>query len=151
MGNPTFIAGLVEKRAAVERELAETQKPVLERRNDIRQIDEVLKVQAANVQAAKMVATRHSRSRFFVSGELSCRCLEALREASDGSVTAVDVAVRAARDKRLNEANADLKADFTRRIMTTKKALRLRGTVEKRGVGAVAQWHLAPRSRDVAE
>jgi hypothetical protein len=101
MENASLIAALVMKRNEAERDIAALKKQVTARRSEMYQIECAIKVLTPDLRTARLIATRHARSKFFPSGELSRRCQDALREAAGAWITAEDIAVIAMRDKGL--------------------------------------------------
>ncbi len=78
-----------------------------------------------------------------VTGGLTRRCLDALREA--GEPAAIDaIAVSALRDKGLDAEDKALRADFGRRFLRTLNRLLQRGAVTKVGYGVGRRWGLPP-------
>lgn len=141
MENAELIAALMAKRNEAERDLISMRKRMAERRSEMHQIDRVIKVLTPDLRTARLIATRHARSKFFASGELSRRCLDAVREASGAWVTADDIARRAMQDKGFDPAD-EIRDDFTRRLLWTLNRLLLRGAVQKDGWGTAARWKL---------
>ena len=144
MENATLIAALVERRTGAEREIEALKKQVAARRSDLHQIDCAIKVLTPDLRTARLIATRHARSKFFVSGELSRRCQDALREAAGAWVTAEDIAASAMRDKGLDPADGEIRGDFTRRLLWTLNRFFVRKAVVKQGWGTAARWR-APK------
>lgn len=140
MENAALIAALLAKRTEAERDIIALKKQVTARRSDLDQIDRAIQVLTPDLRTARLIATRHARSRFFVSGELSRRCQDGLREAEGGWITAEDIAIAAMRDKGLNVADSEIRGDFTRRLLWTLNRFFLRGAAEKEGWGTAARW-----------
>jgi hypothetical protein len=82
------------------------------------------------------------RSRNFAEGELTRRCLDALRMADGHLVAAEDIALAAMQDKGLDPADRATRSDFIRRMRYTLTSLRAKGLVEKVGHGLGARWKL---------
>ncbi len=140
MNNTELIAGLVNKREEALREIDQLKKQVLGVRHDLYQIEKAIAVLTPSLTAARRIATRHARSRYFTSGELSRRCQDALRLAGGAWITAEDIAVQAMREKALDPADGELRKDFTRRLLWTLNRFVVRGAVAKEGWGTAARW-----------
>jgi hypothetical protein len=89
---------------------------------------------------AKREVTQWSRSVHFVTGELTRRCQQALREAEGKPVTADELAILAMREKGLRIGDGELRADITRRFIWTLNRMMGRKAVVKEGYGAEARW-----------
>ena len=74
MENASLIAALMAKRNEAEQDIAALKKKVAARRSDLHQIDCAIIVLTPDLRTARLIATRHARSKFFASGELSRRC-----------------------------------------------------------------------------
>ena len=142
MDNAELIAGLVAKREEALREIDRLKRDVLGVRHDLYQIEKAIAVLTPSLTAARRIATRHARSRYFTSGELSRRCQDALRLAGEAWITAEDIALTAMRDKALDPADAELRGDFTRRLLWTLNRFVIRGAVVKEGWGTAARWRV---------
>ena len=142
MENASLIAALMAKRNEAEHDIAALKKQVNGRRSDLHQIDRAIKVLTPDLRTARLIATRHARSKFFVSGELSRRCQDALREAQGGWITAEDIARKAMTDKGLDPVDDEILDDFTRRLLWTLNRFFLRQAVIKDGWGTAARWRL---------
>ena len=140
MDNAELIAGLVQKRDEAEQEVTRLKQSILQQRSEIYQIEKAIAVLTPSLTAARRIATRHARSRYFTSGELSRRCQDALRLAGGAWITAEDIALTAMRDKALDPADAELRGDFTRRLLWTLNRFVIRGAVTKDGWGTAARW-----------
>jgi hypothetical protein len=81
------------------------------------------------------------RSAYFGRNELTRRIRDMLRE--KGSITAVEVAAQAMRDKGLDpDADKKLRVNFSQRILTSLHDLRKAGEVIKSGDGRGVRWRL---------
>lgn len=141
MEDAPVIAGLLEKRAEIERAIAELERQIRKHRADRAQLDATIGLFAPNVVEAKRRTTRFKRSVYFVTGELTRRCLDALREAGE-PVTIEAIAIATLRDKGLDVDDKALRVDFERRFLWTLNRMLLRGAVTKDGYGAGARWGL---------
>lgn len=143
MENAELIAGLVARRDEAERDIKALKKQIIARRSDLTQIDPAIRVLSPNLRNARLISTRHARSKFFVSGELTRRCQDALREASGAPITDEDIALTAMRDKLLDSSDTVINEDFTKRLLWTLNRLLLRGAVVKEGWGTATKWTLS--------
>ncbi len=81
---------------------------------DIAKLDGTIGLFAPDVVAAKRRATRFKRSAYIITGELTRRCMDVLRET--GEPVAIDaIAVATLRDKGLDPSDKALREDFGRR------------------------------------
>ena len=142
MENPDIIAALLAKRAEIGNAIAELQRQERKRKAEMVQLDATIKLFAANVTLAKREATKFSRSVHFVVGELSRRCMQALREANGQPVTADALAVAAMREKGLDLGDGELRQDIGRRFLWTLARMVPRKVVVKEGWGGDARWRL---------
>lgn len=140
MENDELIAGLVAKREEAQKTLIALRKQAAAKKDEISKLDQAIHVLAPDMRSARRIATRHARSRHFVSGELSRRCRDAIREADGAGVTAEDIALQAMRDKGIPESNTELREDFTKRLLWTLNRFMLKGDVLKEGWGTAARW-----------
>jgi hypothetical protein len=81
MENSELISGLIAKREEALNDIVVLKKQILVKRADLKAIESAIAVVTPSIAAAKRIATRHARSRYFTSGELSRRCQDALRNA----------------------------------------------------------------------
>jgi multidrug resistance efflux pump len=142
MEEAAVISGLLEKRAELERSIAELERQIRMRRAEIGQLDSTICMFAPSIIDAKRQATRFKRSAHFLTGELTRQCQDSLREAKGRLITATEIAVTALHQKGLNSGDAELKADFTKRIAWTLNRMLRSGAVVKHGYGMAALWGL---------
>ena len=91
---------------------------------------------------AKRQATRFKRSAHFLTGELTRLCQDSLRQSHGRLVTSTEMAVTALHAKGLDAGDAELRADFVKRIHWTLTRMLRRGAVLKEGYGMAARWGL---------
>ena len=98
--------------------------------SDVAHVDATLRVLDPDleIETLPVRGPRPKRSKYFSHGEISRRCLEALRNApGDGWLSGDDIAVQAMRDKKLDpERDRRLRTDFVRRILQTLDSLERR-------------------------
>ncbi|MHB1304137.1 MAG: hypothetical protein ACYCZB_11795 [Acidiphilium sp.] len=140
MENASLIAALMTKRNEAEQDIVALKKRVAARRSEMHRIDCAIKVLTPSLRNARLIATRHARSKFFTSGELSRRCFDALRESEGAWITAEDIARKAMQDKGLRIDDDELRGDFTKRLLWTLNRFVLKQNVEKDGWGTAARW-----------
>ncbi len=95
---------------------------------------------APSVIDAKRQSTRFKRSVHFLTGELTRQCQDSLREAKGRPITVTEIAVTALHQKGLDAGDAELRADFIKRIHWTLTRMLRRGAAVKHGYGMTAQW-----------
>jgi len=141
MGNSFVISGLREKRSAVAGQIIDLRREAEQLEADLFHIDAVLRlygVEAADIPTKGRVP---KRSAYFARNEISRRIYEALR--TQESVSAVEIAVQAMRDKGLDpDADAKLRTSFAQRFLTSLHDLRKIGRVECVGAGRGVRWRL---------
>ncbi|OYW02185.1 MAG: hypothetical protein B7Z58_08770 [Acidiphilium sp. 37-64-53] len=140
MDNNALISALIVKRNEAERDIVALKKRVTARRSELHQIDCAIKVLTPSLRTARLIATRHARSRLVVSGELSRRCQDALREAEGAWITAEEIARIPMRAEGLSPDDTEMRRDFTRRPLWTLNRFVGRDAVEKEGWGTAARW-----------
>lgn len=146
MDNTSVVAGLLAKRAEIQKAIAaverEARKQTRQHRAAMAKIDATIELFEPGVVAAKRKQSMGERSIHFATGELTRRCQTALREANGQPVTADQIAVAAMREKHLDMGDGELRQDITRRILWTLNRLMGRKAVVKAGWGASARWTL---------
>jgi len=135
-----IIAGLLAKRSEIQKAIAALQKEERKHKADMAQLDATIRLFAPSVTLAKRGVTQWSRSVHFVTGELTRRCQQALREANGVAFTADELAILAMREKGLEIGDGELRADITRRFLWTLNRMMGRKMVVKQGWGADARW-----------
>src|ERR1700722_11349693 len=137
------INALLAKRDEMLKTVADLERQIRKWKADIAQVEATISFFGpSNVTQAKREATKFARSAHFVTGELTRRCQQALREADGKEVSADSVAVQAMRDKNLSLGDGELRADMSRRILWTFNRMVRTGAVCKHGNGALATWTL---------
>src|SRR6266567_196111 len=116
---PQVVGALLEKRDVIGRAIADLERQVRRHKADVAQIDATIRLFAPDVVQARRQVTRFARSAHFVTGELTRRCQQALREANGEPVTADSIALQAIREKALDLGDGELRADMARRILWT--------------------------------
>lgn len=142
MSETPIVAGLLQKRDEITKQIAELERQIRRHKSDMARLDATISLFAPDVKQAKREVTRFARSAHFVVGELSRRVQTALREADGRAITADEIAVQAMREKSLDMGDGELRADITRRFLWTLNRLLVRGAVTKEGWGAAARWGL---------
>lgn len=143
MGETFVISGLKEKRSAVAGRIVDMRRELDNLQADLVHIDSVLRLYDIEPEEIPTEGRMPVRSAYVGRYEISRRCRDLIREC--GIIRAVDVAVRAMRDKHLDPvADRKTRRDFTRRILITLHDLRKAGTVEKVGHGRGVRWQASP-------
>lgn len=134
---------LVAKRAEILFEIGEAEKRIARLQTDLAHLDAVLRLFRPDFKAEGL-PVRHRRptqSPYFAHGELTKRIFDALR--IGGTVTSLDIARQAMRDKGLDpETDPPTRTDFVRRVTQQLNALCRNGKVEKTGSGRALRWQL---------
>ena len=144
MAEPHAVAALKDKRAELSGIIADLEKRIHQHRADLVHVDAVLRLFVPELEPETINAKRPApvRSRYFAEGELTRRCLEALRRAEGRPVAAEEIAVATMVDKGLDPADRKTRSDFIRRMLYALSSLRSKGVVEKLGHGLGARWRL---------
>ncbi len=117
MEDEPVIAGLLAKRSQIESNIAELERDIRRRRNEILQIDATILLFRPDLRRAKRDVTRFQRSAHFMVAELTRRCQTALRDAKGQPLTADEIALIAMREKNLDMGDRALWQDVTRRFI----------------------------------
>jgi hypothetical protein len=112
---------------------------------EIARLDATICMFAPSVIVATREATKFKRSVHFLTGELSRLCQDCLRQVEGCQITVHEMAVTAQHQKGLDAGDAELLADFTKRIAWTLNRMLARGAVDKHGYGISARWGLTIR------
>lgn len=141
MGDTFIISGLREKRSSVAGRIVDLRREAEHLEADLFHIDAVLRlyeVEPADIPTKGRVPVR---SAYFGRNEITRRIYEALRV--QGSVSAVEIAAQAMRDKGLDPvADRKVRTSFAQRFLTSLHDLRKAGKVERIGNGKGVQWRL---------
>lgn len=121
MGDTLLITALIRKRSEIHAAITDLERQADQLCADLAHIDATLRMldPELEVETLPVRGPRPKRSKYFAHGEISSRCLEALRDApGDGWLSGDDIAVQAMRDKKLDpERYRRLRTDFVRRIL----------------------------------
>lgn len=135
---------LVKKRGEILFEIGELEKQIKRLQTELVHLDVVLRMFRPDFKTAGL-PVRHRRptpSPYFRHGEMTQRIFDALRE--KGTIVALDVALTAMRDKRLDPDNDPAtRKDFVRRATMQLNDMNRKGKVEKIGRGRAVRWRLA--------
>lgn len=142
METPQVIQALLSKCSEIGAAIADLERQIRRHKTEIGKIDATIGLFAPNVVQARRPVTRFARSAHFVTGELTRRCMTALREAEGARVTADAITLQAMREKGPNLGDGALRQDMARRILWTLNRMLPRGAVVKQGNGALAELGL---------
>jgi hypothetical protein len=145
-----LINALIRKRSEILASITDLERQANQLCADLAHVDATLRMLDPDleIEALPVRGPRPKRSKYFAHGEISRRCLEALRDApDDGWLSGDDIAVRAMRDKKLDpERDRRLRTDFVRRILQTLDSMERRyGRVVKSGSGRGIKWKLSEK------
>src|SRR5215218_6000805 len=118
MEDAPVIAGLLAKRTQLLQKVEALRKQAMKHKSEVAQIDAAIALFATDLTAAKRKASRFARSEHFETGELTRRCQEGMRSATE-PITAGDLALRAMQDKGMDPADTAILADFCQRFLWT--------------------------------
>jgi hypothetical protein len=149
-GHTVTANALVAKRAEILFEISELEKQADRLRTELVHLDAVLRMFRPDFKAGGL-PVRHRRptkSPYFAHGEMTRRIFDAMRE--HGTVTSLEIAVEAMRDKGLNpDADATTRTDFVRRVTLQLNDMFRKSKVEKIGRGRAMRWKLAKQGTGV--
>jgi L-aminopeptidase/D-esterase-like protein len=148
MEDAQVISGLLEKREKLLQKVKTLRKQAMKHKGEVAQIDAAIALFATDLTAAKRKASRFARSEHFGIGELTRRCQEGMRGATE-PVAAGDLALRAMRDKGLDPTDTATLADFCQRFIWTLNRMLAHGKVEKIGRGPDARWAVPTDASDI--
>lgn len=135
---------LARKRADILFEIGELEKRIARLQTELVHLDAVLRMFRPDFKAENL-PVRHRRptkSPYFGHGELTKRIYDAMRVR--GTVTSLEIAAEAMRDKGLDPENDRVtRTDFVRRVTLQLNALAGKGRAEKIGKGRAMRWKLA--------
>jgi hypothetical protein len=155
MGDTFLINALIRKRSEIHAAITDLERQANQLCADLAHVDATLRMldPELEVETLPIRGPRPKRSKYFTHGEISRRCLEALRDApGDGWLSGDAIAVQAMRDKKLDpERDRRLRTDFVRRILQTLDSLERRyGRVVKSGNGRGIKWKLSETIERIA-
>lgn len=142
MAEPHVVSALIKKRAEITGSIAALERQIRDKQHALAHVDATLKIFAPEMKLTEIKVRQppHARSPYFVNGEISDRCHEAMR--SGKSVTAQEIAIEAMRDKGLDPEDRKLRSDFVKRIHWALGRMQANGTIERRGKNANVRWLL---------
>jgi hypothetical protein len=115
MGGTFLINVLICKRSEIHAAITDLERQANQLCADLAHVDATLRMldPELKIETLPIRAPRPKRSKYFSHGEISRRCLEALRDTpGDGWLSGDDIAVRAMRDKKLDpERDKRLRVD----------------------------------------
>ena len=137
---PVAVAALSRKRAEIAGIIADLEKQIAERRNELVCLDKVLLLMNSPVPGEAIPARkpRPKNTGYFVHGELTRRIYEGLRDRD--SVTASELADAALAAKGIDDPS--VRATFVSRFLVRLGGMALRGHVERIGSGQGVRWRL---------
>ena len=139
MGDTFIISGLREKRSSVAGRVIDLRREADQLEADLFHIDAVLRLYEVEPAAIPTKGRVPKRSPYFLRTEITRRLYGALR--TDDSVSAVEIAAQAMRDKGLDpETDPKLRTNFAQRFLTSLHDLRKSGRVERIGAGKGTRW-----------
>ena len=149
VGDTFIISGLRDKRSSIAGRIVDLRREADKLEADLFHVDAVLRlfdVEPADIPTKGRVPVR---SGYFGRNEISRRVADGLRTL--GTVSAVELACQAMRDKQLDpEADSKLRTSFAQRFLTSLHDMKKVGTVERIGGGRGVRWRLSERADQAA-
>jgi hypothetical protein len=142
MSTSIIINALTTKAAEIRGQIAVLEGRISQQRADLGHVMATLRM--FDPSAAQPIKAKHParpRATFFAAGEISKRCRDALREATE-PVSADEIATKAMGDKGLDAADQATRSDMARRLMWALHRLESAGQARKVGTGVGARWAL---------
>lgn len=141
MTNAYAISALTTQRAKISGLTLDLEKELATHRASLLHIDATLRLLDPTIKIHRIRATHRAaeRSGCFAPGEISQRCLEAVRDAGPAGVTVEDVALVALRDKGV-EGDEDLRMDFVKRFHNAMSRLLGKGQIDRHGRARGVRW-----------
>ena len=138
-----IVKTLVTKRAEIAGLINDLERQLARYRADLVHIDSTIALfdPTMVLDAIKPTYPMRLRSGYFAVGEVTRRCREALRDASE-PVSAVDIAIRTMIDKGLDPEDRKLRSDFIIRILRALNRMLKKGKVQQIGSGVGSKWAL---------
>lgn len=137
------ISALRTKRAEVSGYIRDLENRIRQQRANLTHIDATIRLYAPHIDPEGIEPVRtYRRSRYFIRGELSNRCMDALREAA-GPVSSDAVTVRIMTDKGWNPDDQHLRATIGLRVQERMRALSKKNLVVRIGTTRDAKWQNA--------
>lgn len=143
MATSIIINGLTVRVPEIRGQIVALESQIAKQRTDLTHVMATLRMFDPTV-TDKAIRPKHPtrpRSTFLVVGEISRRCLDALREAVK-PISADEIAVKAMPDKGLDVSDQAIRADMTKRLLWALDRFALSGQVERVGRGTEARWTL---------
>jgi hypothetical protein len=145
MSDPHVVTALRRKRAEVSGYIADLERKIARQQVNLAHIDATIRLFSPDTDPSAIPPKRtYRRTRYFAKGELSRRCLDALRTANGAPITAMTITKAVMADKALPANDATLASALTEMVLTILRRLYKRGTAVKSGTSRNAQWVLAP-------
>jgi hypothetical protein len=137
------VGALVQKAAEIRGEIAGLEGRIATCKAALDHVQATLRMfdPSKDVQRIKPKRPAAMRSTYFAMGEITRRCQDALREATE-LVSAEDIARQAMRDKGVDQEDGKLRSDFIQRILYALHRLAQEGKTERVGTGLGARWTL---------
>ena len=144
MTESIVVKALLDKDAEIRGQIAVLEGQMAKHRAELAHVQATLRLfdPAQDVKRIRPKAAAAPRSTYFVMGEITRRCHDALREAG-GPISAEDIAVKAMRDKGLDPADRAIRSDMIRRLLWALHRLATDGQIERVGHGLGARWTLS--------
>jgi hypothetical protein len=139
-------ASLTEKRQQIAREIKDLEIQINDKREAIIHIDSTVAIFDPDAIVDTDTPNRRLRRNlgYFARGEITKRCLTALREANGEPITVLDIAAKAMADKKLDPDNRTIRKQFYKRFMAAMHSLSQPGGVAERvGRYRDVKWKLA--------
>jgi hypothetical protein len=144
MTEPHVVTALRAKRAEISGHVADLERKLARHRANLANIDATIRLFAPGLDPDSIPPKRpYRRTRYFAKGELSRRCLDALRKSDLQPLATAAIARSIMADKGFPVDEGALSAAVTDMTLTVLRRLCKRGTVTKSGISRNAQWVLA--------
>ena len=144
MSEPHIVSALRTKRAEISGHVADLERKIARHRANLAHVDATIRLFAPGLNPDTIAPKRsYRRTRYFAKGELSRRCLDALRNSQGVPLTTAEIATAVMADKGSLANDPTLIAAVAERAQTLLRNLSKRGAIVKSGKSRDARWALA--------
>ena len=142
MAQSHVLSALIEKHAEIAGILKVLDKRVAQYRADLMHIEATMKLLDTNFDPSTIEPKRpFRRTRYFKRNELSNLCLSILRRANGASSTQ-EITTQIMLFKSFDQADPRVCTMIAEQVTVVLRALRMRGVLERKGLGKSANWSI---------
>ena len=148
MAQSIIVGALVDRASEIRGQIAVLEGHIAKHRADLAHVEATARMFDPSYDGKRVRPKRPAppRSTYFVMGEISERCRNALREAV-APILAEEIAIRAMQDKGLDPTDGKIRSDMIGRLIWALHRLAKAGQAERIGHGLGARWVLRESAR----